>query len=114
MMPSQFGIGRSSEIMGKLYALDKPLFVTPDLMSMMTSRHRVSQVASEPLVDITNANISPLAVNLKRLGDMVLASAALLVLVRYMRLWRLPCASTPEAPYSIVRSASAITKSLSG
>ena len=81
MMPSQFGIGRSSEIMGKLYALDKPLFVTPDLMSMMTSRHRVSQVASEPLVDITNANISPLAVNLKRLGDMVLASAALLVLV---------------------------------
>lgn len=81
MMPSQFGIGRSSEIMGKLYALDKPLFVTPDLMSMMTSRHRVSQVASEPLVDITNANISPSAVNLKRLGDIFLASVALLVLV---------------------------------
>lgn len=81
MLPSQFGIGRSSEIMGKLYALDKPLFVTPDLMSMMTSRHKVSQVVSEPLVDITNANISPSAVNLKRFGDVVVSALALVALL---------------------------------
>ncbi|MDE6526097.1 MAG: hypothetical protein K2L75_02485, partial [Muribaculaceae bacterium] len=37
MLPSQFGIGRSSEIMGKLYARDQPLFVPPALMRMMTS-----------------------------------------------------------------------------
>ena len=81
MLPSQFGLGRSSEIMSKLYALDKPLFVTPDLMSMMTSRHRVSQVTSEPLVDITNANIPPSSVNMKRLGDIVVSGAALLLLL---------------------------------
>ncbi|MDE6612513.1 MAG: sugar transferase, partial [Muribaculaceae bacterium] len=57
------------------------LFVTPDLMSMMTSRHKVSQVVSEPLVDITNANISPSAVNLKRFGDVVVSALALVALL---------------------------------
>lgn len=80
VMPSKAGLSRTAEIINELYALDKPLFITPDLHSLMATRPRVSSVASEPLIDITNANISPLAVNLKRLGDITVSTLALLFL----------------------------------
>lgn len=63
-----------------LYHMGLPIFVTPDLLSMITSRPRISSVTSEPLIDITTARISPASVNLKRIGDIVVSALALLVL----------------------------------
>lgn len=80
IMPSKAGLSRTAEIINELYALDKPLFITPDLHSLMATRPKVSSVASEPLIDITSPNISPLAVNLKRLGDIAASAVALLLL----------------------------------
>ncbi|MCM1066312.1 MAG: sugar transferase [Muribaculaceae bacterium] len=80
VMPSPLGLTRTAEIINSLYALDCPLFITPDLHSLMAGRPKVSQVTAEPLVDINNANISPASVNFKRLGDVIVSAAALLIL----------------------------------
>ncbi len=81
VMPSPLGLTHTVGIISSLYVLDRPLFITPDLHSLIAARPKVSQVTSEPLVDITNANISPAAVNLKRLGDIVVSVFALVLLL---------------------------------
>lgn len=80
VMPSAKGLSYTADLINRLYLLDIPMFVTPDIHSMMAVRPRVSQVTAEPLVDITNANVSPASVNLKRLGDIVVSALALVAL----------------------------------
>ncbi len=80
VMPSRRELAQTAELINRLYTLDVPLFLTPDLHSLMTARPRVSAVASEPLVDITNANLPASTVNLKRLADIIVSALALVVL----------------------------------
>lgn len=80
VLPSSKGLNRTAEIINSLYPLDKPLFVTPDLHGVLTMRPRVSSIVTEPVVDITNARISPASVNLKRVADVVVSAIALLFL----------------------------------
>lgn len=80
ILPSPKGIGRTAEIITELYPLDLPLFVTPDLHSLISLRTHISSIVNEPVVDITNARISPAAVNCKRLADIFFSSLALLLL----------------------------------
>ncbi|MDE6853789.1 MAG: sugar transferase [Muribaculaceae bacterium] len=77
------GVYGTGEIINRLYRYDIPLFITPDMHSMILSRPRISSVTNEPLVDITNAHISPAALNCKRLGDIVVSSVALVVLLPF-------------------------------
>ncbi len=80
VLPSSRGLGHTADIINKLYPLEKPLYVTPDLHGLLTIRPRVSSVVNEPVVDITNARISPAAENFKRLADIVFSSIALVLL----------------------------------
>ena len=80
VLPSPKGLARTAEIITELYPLDRPLFVTSDIHSLISVRPRISSVVNEPVVDITNAKISPAAVNCKRVADIVLSSIALIVL----------------------------------
>jgi len=74
-------LNRTASVISRLYELNLPLFITPDLHQLMTLRPRLTSVANEPLVDITNANIPAATVNLKRLGDIVVSVLALLMLI---------------------------------
>ena len=47
----------------------------------MASNPRMTSVASEPLINITTANIPPSTVNLKRVGDVVVSALALVCLL---------------------------------
>lgn len=80
IMPSQKGAARTAKIIEKLYSLHKPLFLSPELPGTMGLRPRISSVTGEPVVDITNARISPAALNFKRLGDIVVSALSLLIL----------------------------------
>lgn len=80
LMPSAEGLGRTSQLINKLYPLELPIYVTPDLRGMLALRPKVSTVVGEPLVDITKPDISPAAANFKRLGDIVVSACALFVL----------------------------------
>ncbi|MEZ3520497.1 MAG: sugar transferase [Muribaculaceae bacterium] len=74
-------LSHTASLISKLYALNLPLFITPGLHQLMTLRPRLTSVTNEPLVDITNANIPAATVNLKRLGDIVVSSVALILLM---------------------------------
>lgn len=80
VFPSSKGVTHTAALIEKLYPLGMPLFVSPDIHGLMGVRPRVSAVSNEPLIDITASRISPTAVNFKRLGDIVVSAAALLVL----------------------------------
>lgn len=75
---------RSGKIINELYPLELPLYITPDLHNLMTARPKFSAVNTEPLVDISNAHISPASVNLKRIGDIISSAIALIILLPFM------------------------------
>ena len=77
---SSGNIANTAAILDNLYRLDLPMFITPDLHSLILARPRLATVSSEPLVDITNAKISPASENLKRLGDIVVSTLSLIIL----------------------------------
>lgn len=80
VMPSPHGLTRTAQILEKLYNLEIPIYVTPELRGLLSMRPRITQVASEPLVDVTKAGVGASALNLKRLGDVAVSAAALVVL----------------------------------
>ncbi len=80
ILPGAKGLAQITEVIERLYLLDKPLFVTPDLHGMFGLRPKISQVSAEPVVDITNARISQAAINFKRAGDIVVSALSLIVL----------------------------------
>lgn len=74
------GLGRTGLLINELYALDIPIYITPHVLNLMAVRPKVKSVIVEPLVDITKTPLSPVAVNLKRLADIILSAVALIVL----------------------------------
>lgn len=80
ILPSAKGLSETIAVINKLYSLNVPLFITPDLHTMLGMKPRVSQVTAEPVVDITNARISPAVSNFKRLGDIISSIISLVLL----------------------------------
>lgn len=78
--PQESDIAQTIGLINALYPSNLPLFVTPDLYHSITLRPRVSAVAAEPVINITTANISDTTLNLKRVGDIMLSTMALLAL----------------------------------
>lgn len=78
--PHPSGVQATIDLITQLYPLGQSIYITPDLYQLITSRSRVSDVVGEPLIDITNAHVSPSTTNLKRLGDIFGSSLALLIL----------------------------------
>ncbi len=62
-----------------LYRLEIPIFIAPDLINLFTLRPRLQAVRPEPLLDIASVNISPTTKNLKRIGDIIGSSLALIL-----------------------------------
>lgn len=91
-------LARSGKVINELYPLELPLYITPDLHNLMTARPKFSAVNTEPLVDISNAHISPAAVNLKRLGDIFLSTLALIVLMPIMAIIAIIVKCDSEGP----------------
>lgn len=74
------GLQPTLKLMSKLYPLNCSIFVSPDIYSLITSRSRFTNVAGEPLINVTDANISPTTANVKRTFDVVASAMALLLL----------------------------------
>lgn len=80
VMPHPSGMPSTLDLINRLYPLDLPLLIPPTLHQLITMRPRITTVKTEPLVDITNANISPRLANIKRLSDVIVASLGLIML----------------------------------
>ncbi len=67
-------------LINRLFPLDLTIFITPDFFQLIAMRPRLSNVDALPLVDISNANLSPMTLNVKRLSDIVISATALVLL----------------------------------
>lgn len=63
-----------------MYRTDLSIYVTPGFYQLITSRARLDTVTGEPLINITNANLPPATINLKRAGDVAVSALALIAL----------------------------------
>ena len=68
-----------SEIIRQCMPLDMMLYLSPTIESAVLTTKRQFNVAGEPLINITTANISDSVWNVKRVCDVVLSSLALVV-----------------------------------
>ncbi|MDE7468135.1 MAG: sugar transferase [Muribaculaceae bacterium] len=73
-------VNNTMKLFAKLYPLGCSIHVSPNIYSMITSRTRITNVAGEPLINISAANMTPATANIKRLMDVVLSAAALILL----------------------------------
>lgn len=80
LLPSKADLTDTVKAINTVFPLDIPIFISPDLMSLIAFRPHVSSVIGEPLIDISRANISPFALNSKRLSDIIVSSCTLLLL----------------------------------
>lgn len=97
VLPSDGNVSMGAQL-SALYKLNKPLFVSAELMGAGALLPRVAGVANEPLIDITNANIAPSVWNIKRLSDIVVSSLALILLSPVMAAIALAVRSDSNGP----------------
>lgn len=67
------------ELINRLFPLDLPMYITPDMYQLMTARLRLSNVVGMPLIDISRTEMPMSTLNIKRLSDIVLSAMALIV-----------------------------------
>lgn len=80
VVPHRNGMRATTELINSLFKLNLPIYITPDVFQLITARPRMTNVASEPLVDITRSNMDPSTQNLKRLSDVVVSAFTLIVI----------------------------------
>ena len=74
-------VSDTMKLFAQLYPLGCSIHVSPGIYAMITSRARITNVAGEPLINISAANMTPATANIKRLMEVVLSGTALLVLI---------------------------------
>ncbi|MCC8119999.1 MAG: sugar transferase [Bacteroidales bacterium] len=80
LVPGKNSLQHTLDTINHLLPTGKSVFITPDLYHFITSRPRTAMVAGQVLIDVSKANIPGSTANLKRLGDIVGAALALIVL----------------------------------
>jgi exopolysaccharide biosynthesis polyprenyl glycosylphosphotransferase len=83
IMPHHDGMRHTLDLINKLYPLDLSLYIPADLHHLITLRPRLSSVAAEPLINITNANIPASTINIKRFSDIIISIIALIILLPF-------------------------------
>ena len=79
LIPDRADMKSVANLLNRLYELDRPLLMPPDIFPIPTMRRHLSDIVGEPLINIAGADISPATLNIKRLID-VTASAIALIL----------------------------------
>lgn len=80
VIPHRHGIKATMSLVNKLLPLDCPIYISPDLYQLLTSKVRISNVAGEPLVDISRTEMSHSTRNLKRFSDVIISFVVLLLI----------------------------------
>lgn len=68
----------SLRVLGALYPLDRPIYVSPDDYMLLVSKVPYDNLLSEPLVDISRSSLSDSVISMKRASDVAGSFAGLL------------------------------------
>lgn len=83
LIPEGISAGKTadfSEVLNRLFPLEIPILVSPSSMQPASHLQNLRDIAGEPLINICSARMSDSTQNLKRLGDILVSSAALVLL----------------------------------
>lgn len=80
IIPHRHGIKATMALINKLFPFDLPMYISPDLYHLLTTKVRVSNIVGEPLVDISKADMSESTINLKRTSDIIISIIALILI----------------------------------
>lgn len=80
VMPHHDGARDTGQLINSLFPLGCSIYISPELQSFMVTRPRLSDVAGEPLINISDSGTPASTVNCKRLSDIVLSAITLVVL----------------------------------
>lgn len=75
------GLDETLHTIHTLFGLNTPVLISPTLFNLLTPKRRLSDVAGEPLCDITGPSVGQSTLNLKRAGDVVVSALALVALL---------------------------------
>ena len=80
IIPHRNGMNATMNLINRLFSLDLPMYISPDLYHLLTAKARVSNVVGEPLVDISKADMSESTINIKRVSDIIISIFALIII----------------------------------
>lgn len=80
IIPHRNGMNATMNLINRLFSLDLPMYISPDLYHLLTTKARVSNVVGEPLVDISKADMSESTINIKRVSDVFISILALIII----------------------------------
>lgn len=83
LIPEGISAGKTadfSEVLNQLFPLEIPILVSPSSMQPASHLQNLRDIAGEPLINICSARMSDSTQNLKRVGDILVSSAALVLL----------------------------------
>ena len=72
------GTKATMSLVSNLLSLNLPIYISPDLYQLLTSKVRVSNIVGEPLIDISKTDMSQCMLNMKRVSDIVISFLTLL------------------------------------
>ena len=75
------GMKSTSDLINRLFPLEKKIFITPDLYGLIALRPRMHDITGELLVDITVTKASYFTQNMKRVGDITVSAVVMLLLI---------------------------------
>ena len=84
VVPQHNGIRETGELINGLFVHDCDIYVTTELYGVMVMRPHVSDIAGEPLIDISRVNTSAMTVNCKRASDVLVSAMTLIVLSPFL------------------------------
>lgn len=77
MVFSREGRRLSMQVINRLFPLELPMFLSPDRYQMMLAHGRFSNIAGEPLIDISRSDRSTSVLAIKRAFDLIISGIAL-------------------------------------
>lgn len=98
LMPEHADMEAVSGLLNKLYELDRPLLMPPDLLPIPTMKRHLSNIVGEPLINIAGADISPATLNIKRLLDVTVSVVALILASPVMAALAIAVKATSPGP----------------
>lgn len=96
--PSNRTNEQTLRLLNPLFALAIPIYISPTLFHLLTGKQKLGDIAGEPLVDISSPSMSQSTINMKRIGDIVVSSLALILLSPLMGAIALVIKCTSRGP----------------
>lgn len=102
------GTKATMSLVSNLLSLNLPIYISPDLYQLLTSKVRVSNIVGEPLIDISKTDMSQCMLNMKRVSDIVISFLTLLFISPLLLAVAIAVRCSSKGPVFINKDASVI------